>query len=79
VLTLRAYISHYTAHVLGDCSVALSQGCFTYRYHQVLLCIASKLSDLLAESQTIHVYVDLPGMFASASPQATIPPNTLSS
>ena len=49
-------------------------GHFTYRY---LHCVASKLSDLLAESQTIHVYADLPGMFATVSPQATIPPSLI--
>jgi len=45
-----------TAHVLGGCPVALSQGRFTYRHDQVLYCIASNLSGLLAESQTTHVY-----------------------
>ena len=66
-----------TAHILGGCPVALSQGHFTYRHDQVLHCIVSNLSGPLAESQTIHVYADLPGMYASVSPQATIPPSLI--
>ena len=65
------------AHILGGCPVAFSQGRFTYRHDQVLHCIVSNLSGLLAESQTIHVYADLPGMYASVSPQATIPPSLI--
>jgi len=61
----------------GVCPVALSQGRFAYRHDQVLCCIASNLSGLLAESQTTHVYADLPGMYASMSPQATNPPSLL--
>ena len=48
----------------------IGQGCFTYRHGQVLYCIASNLSGLLAESQTIHVCADLPGMYTNVSPQA---------
>ena len=61
----------------GGCTVALSQGRFTYRHDQVLYCIVSNLSGLLAESQTTHVYADLPGMYASMSPQAIIPPSLI--
>ena len=63
------------AHVLGGCHAALSQGCFTYRHDQVLHCIISNLSCILAESHTILVYADLPGMQASLLPhdQSTIP------
>ena len=39
-----------TAHILGGCPVALSQGHFTYRHDQVLHCIVSNLSGLLVES-----------------------------
>ena len=37
-----------TAHVLEGCPVALSQGHFTYKHDQVLHCIVSNLSGLLA-------------------------------
>ena len=40
-------------------------------------CIVSNFSGLLAESKTIHVYADLPGMYASVSPQAAIPPSLI--
>ena len=55
----------------------MSQDRFTYRHNQVLHCLASKLSDFLSGSNTIHVYADLPGMRASESPQGTIPPSLL--
>ena len=53
--------------------VALSQSCLTYRHDVVLHCIVSNLSRVFAESQTIHIYAELPGMHVSVSPQATIP------
>ena len=60
-----------------DCPVALSQVRFTYRNDLVLLCIVSNLSHVFAESQTIHIYADLPEMHASVSPQATISPTLI--
>ena len=48
-----------SAHVLGGCPVALSQGRFTYRHDLVLHCIVSNLSHIFVQSQTIHVYADL--------------------
>ena len=53
--------------------MALSQGHFTYRQDQVLHCLASGLSEILAEVDTICIYADLPGMRASKPPQETIP------
>ena len=44
----------------------------SYRHDLVLHCIVSNLSRVFAESQTIHIYADLPEMHASVSPQATI-------
>ena len=65
-----------TAHVLGACPVALSQGRFTYRHNQVLNCLAIELSKLLPGS-CISLYADLPGLRASDCPQSTIPPSVL--
>ena len=53
--------------------MALSQGRYTYRHDQVLSCLVSGLSDLLAEVNSICIYADLPGMRASESPQETVP------
>ena len=53
--------------------MALSQGRFTYRHYQVLHCLASRLSEILVEVDTIHIYAGLPSMRASESPQGTIP------
>jgi len=61
-----------TAHVLGACPVALSQGHFTYRHNQVLNCLAIELS-----GSGISLYTDLPGLQASDCPQSTIPPSLL--
>ena len=66
-------VQQTTAHILNGCPTALSQGCFTYQHDQVLHCLALGLSGILAELNTLHVYVDLPGMRVSKSPQGTIP------
>ena len=60
--------------------IAARAACFDVRnnrHDQVLHCIVSNLSGLLVESQAIHVYADLPGMYASMSPQATVPPSLI--
>jgi len=62
-----------TAHVLSGCPVALSQDRYTYRHDQVLGCLVSGISDLLAEDASVCIYADLPGMRASESPQGTVP------
>jgi len=64
-----------TAHVLGGCPIALSQGRYTYRHNQVLSCLTTELFRVLPEQCT--VYVDLPGGRASDCPQATVPPSML--
>ena len=66
-----------TAHVLGGCPSALTQGRFTFRHNQVLYCLASELSNFVAGQCMVSVYADLPGMRASDSPQTTIPPSLL--
>ena len=63
-----------TAHVLGGCPGALSQGRFTYRHNKVLYCLATELSKCLTRSSVILIYADLLGMRASDCPQSTIPP-----
>ena len=57
------------------CPVALSQGHCTFWHDQVLHCLASGLSEILAEAEvdTIYIYADLPGMRANEPPQGTIP------
>ena len=62
-----------TAHILNGCPIALSQGRFTFRHDQVLHCLASGISTLVGQPNTIHVYADLPGMRASEAPPSTIP------
>jgi len=54
------------AHVLSGCPVALSQDHYTYCHDQVLGCLVSGLSDLLAE---VCIYA---GMRASESPQVIV-------
>jgi len=66
-----------TAHVLGGCPSALTQGCFTFHHNQFLYCLASELSNFVAGQCMVSVYADLPGMRASDSPQTTIPPSLL--
>ena len=46
---------------------------FTYPHDQVLHCLALKLSKILAELNTVYVYVYLIGMRASKSLQGTFP------
>ena len=66
-----------TAHVLGGCLTSLKQGRFTYRHNQVLPCFTSKLKNFFSTTGTVSVYADLPGLRASDSPQATVPPTLL--
>jgi len=47
-----------TAHVLSGCPVAL----YTYCHDQILGCLVTGLSDLLAEDTSVCIYADLPGM-----------------
>jgi len=61
-----------TAHVLSGRPVALSQDRYTYHHDQVLGCLVSGLSDLLAEDTSVCIYADLPEMRASESPQGTV-------
>ena len=75
--SLCGYAYPTSAHVLGGCPVALSQGHFTYRHDQALHYVVSNLSCILAESHTIHVYADLPGIQVGVSPQLTIPPSLI--
>ena len=65
------------AHILSGCTVALSQGHFTYRHDQVLNCLASGISELLAQPNSICIYADLPGLRATECPQGTIPSSLL--
>ena len=55
-----------TAHVLGGCPVALTQGRFTYCHDQVLHCLSRGLSTDLSKLSTdvnmVSVYADLPGL-----------------
>jgi len=44
-----------TAHILSGCPVVLSQDCYTYRHDQVLSCLASGLSDFLAEIDSMSI------------------------
>ena len=63
-----------TAHVLGGCPTSLKQGRFTYHHNQVLQCLTAELKKLLSTAGIVSVYADLPGLRASDSPQATVPP-----
>ena len=60
---------HYptTAHVLGCCPSALTQGCFTY--HNQVYCLASELFKFLAGQCIVSIYAGLPRMWASDSPR----------
>ena len=53
--------------------MALFQDRYTYRHDQVLGCLVSGISNLLAEDSFVCIYADLPGMRASESPQGTVP------
>ena len=53
--------------------MALSQDRYTYRHDQVLGCLVSGISNLLAEDTSVCIYADLPRMRASESPQGTVP------
>ena len=53
----------------------IAAGCCGWLLQQQQL--AASLFHVFAESQTIHVYAELPGMHASVSPQATIPPTLI--
>ena len=64
-----------TAHVVGGCPSALTQGRYTCRHSQVLGSLITELSKVLADQ--CRIYADLPGFWASDSPQATIPPSLL--
>jgi len=66
-----------TAHALDGCSVALSQGHFTYHHDNVLHCLATELLKYFAWSSLILLYANLPGMRASDCPRATIPSSLL--
>jgi len=67
-----------TAHILGGCPVALSQGRFTYRHDKILHCLATELLTHFDGSSVILIlYADLPGKRASDCTQATIPPSLL--
>jgi len=70
--TLCGYPQPTTAHVLGGCSSALTQGCFTY-YH-VLHYLASELFKFLTGQSMVSLYAR---MRVSDSTQATIPPSLL--
>ena len=60
---------------MGGCPSALTQGHYTYRHNQVLGNLITELSKVLADQ--CRIYADLPGLRASDSPQATIPPSLL--
>jgi len=66
-----------TAHILGGCSVALTQKRYTYRHDQVLHVLVSRLADMFVNYPSIQVYADLPGLRASEGPQATVPSDLL--
>jgi len=46
------------AHVLSGCPVALSQDCYTYRHDQVLDCLVSGISNLLAEDASVQTCLE---------------------
>ena len=46
-----------------------------YRHNRVLNCLTTELSEALSKQYT--VYADLPGWWASDSPQTTVPPSIL--
>ena len=52
--------------------MVLSQDRYSYQHDQVLSSFTSGLSNLLAEVDSICIYVDLPGIRASESPQETV-------
>ena len=55
----------------------MKQGRFTYYHNQVLQCLTAELKKLLSTAGIVSVYADLPGLCASDSPQATVPPTIL--
>ena len=61
-----------TAHILGGCTVALSQQRYTYRYNQVLFTLVSKLTTIFSDCQVVSVYADLQGFHFNDSPPETI-------
>jgi len=70
--------SHFTSCFRGLlCCIISKSFTYSYRHNLVLHCIVSNLYIVFAGFQTIHVYADLPGMHASVSPQATIPPTLI--
>ena len=75
--SLCGYSQPTTAHILGGCSVVLSQGHFTYRHDGVLHCLATEISKHFAGSSVVSLYADLPGIRASDCPQSTIPPSLI--
>ena len=67
-----------TAHVLGGLPCCfIIRSFYLQAWSSFALHSFQSLSGLLAESQAIHIYADLPGMYASVSPQATIPPSLI--
>ena len=62
-----------TVHILGGCTVALSQQRYTFHCNQVLYILASKLSTLFADCENVIVFADLHGLHFNESPQETIP------
>jgi len=75
--SLCGYSQLTTAHVLGGCSVALSQGNFTYRHDRILHCLATEILKHFVGPSVVSVYADLPDMWASDCPQSTISPSLL--
>jgi len=59
--TSCGYSQPTTAHVLGGCSMAVSQGRFTYHHDKVLHCFVTELLKYFAGSSVILLYADLPG------------------
>jgi len=66
-----------TAHILGGCSVALSQQRYTYRHNQVLFTLVSKLTTIFSDCRVVSVYADLQGFRFNDSPPETIPSTVL--
>ena len=62
---------------MGDCSSGLTQGRFTYCHNKVPHYLTTELAKSFSELSTVSLYADLPGMCASDSQQATIPPSLL--
>ena len=75
--TLCASSHPTTAHILGGCTVALTQQCYTYRHDKVLYLLASWLIDIFVGFSSIQVYADIHGLRASEGPQETVPSSLL--